>query len=252
MARPSRRSVFFEVHQGLPREGPGDRASTHRALELTGLDPSAELRVADVGCGPGLQTLHLAERLTRARLVAVDLHSPFLRDLVGAAAAAGVAGRVTAVRGDMTRLPVAPASLDLVWCEGAAYIMGVDAALAAWWQLLRPGGVCAFTEVAWLAADPPEPVCAFWRAYPAMTDEAGNRDRVRQRGFELLGDFVLPAAAWWDDYYQPMSERVAALEQRYAGEPQALAELAHERAEIDLYRQFGEWYGYTFLVARKP
>ncbi|MBM3298007.1 MAG: class I SAM-dependent methyltransferase, partial [Candidatus Aminicenantes bacterium] len=76
---PFFRRIFFEVHSGLPREGPGDEASLRRALRLVGKLPERPL-VLDVGCGPGLQTLDLARR-TGGVVFGLDNHEPFLRDL---------------------------------------------------------------------------------------------------------------------------------------------------------------------------
>src|SRR5438067_13926130 len=44
--------LFFELFSGLPRQGPGDAASTLRALALVpGIGP--ESHVLDLGCGTG-------------------------------------------------------------------------------------------------------------------------------------------------------------------------------------------------------
>jgi len=51
-ADPQVRRVFFDVHHGLPREGPGNRACTARALALAGALPERAI-VLDVACGPG-------------------------------------------------------------------------------------------------------------------------------------------------------------------------------------------------------
>ncbi|NRA02079.1 MAG: hypothetical protein HRU00_05690 [Myxococcales bacterium] len=51
--------VFWKLHQGLPKQGPGSDASTRRALALVPELPSAP-RILDLGCGPGRQTLVLA------------------------------------------------------------------------------------------------------------------------------------------------------------------------------------------------
>ena len=50
---------FFELHSGLPREGPGDDSITQRAVELLPALPPDPV-VVDAGCGPGGQTLVLA------------------------------------------------------------------------------------------------------------------------------------------------------------------------------------------------
>jgi hypothetical protein len=48
---PEVRRVFFDLHNGLPREGPGDRDCKARALAIAGPLPEAP-RVLDIACGP--------------------------------------------------------------------------------------------------------------------------------------------------------------------------------------------------------
>ena len=166
----------------------------------------------------------------------------------GGARGAGVAGRVRATVGDMTALAFPPASFDLLWCEGAAYIMGVGAALRAWRPLLRPGGRAALSEAVWLRPDPPEPVRRLFADYPAMGDVAAARDLVRRSGYRLLGDFVLPQTAWMADYYEPLRRRLAELAPRYEGDAVACAVLEAHAEEIAVFERYGDWYGYLFLV----
>ena len=245
---PKMRAVFFDLHSGLPREGPGSRESTERALRLAGELPKAA-KVLDIACGPGRQTLDLAELLPEAEILAVDNHPPFVAEVNRRARARGVGGRVKAVCGDMTALAFAPAGFDLVWCEGAAYIMGVANALHAWKPLLKVGGKLALSEAVWLRADPPEAVRRMWdEGYPDMADVAACRALVRDCGYRLLGDFVLPERAWWDDYYTPIERRLAELAPKYAGDPVGEAVLREAREEIELYRNHADSYGYAFFV----
>ncbi|MFM9843412.1 MAG: class I SAM-dependent methyltransferase [Dongiaceae bacterium] len=247
---PHQRAIFFELHSGLPREGPGNRESTARALALAGVLPAAP-RILDIACGPGMQTMDLASLLPAARITAVDMHEPFLEELRRRAKAAGVADRIEILRGDMAALPFPPASFDLIWCEGAAYIMGVGNALRVWRPLLRAGGKLALTDAVWLKPDPPEPVKRCWAEYPAMADIETNRKLVRDCGYELLGDFVLPDAAWWDDYYGPMENRLLELAPKYASDPVANAILLESSGEIELFRLHSAYFGYVFLVTAK-
>lgn len=251
---PKLRAVFFDVHSGLPREGPGNRACTERALKLAGELPH-EPRVLDIACGPGMQTMDLADLLPAARIVALDNHPPFVEETRRRAAARGFADRVTAALGDMRALDFPPARFDLIWCEGAAYVMGIGRALRAWRPLLKPGGRLALSEAVWLRPDPPEAVRRCWaEEYPEMTDVKGCRALVRDCGYALLGDFVLPEAAWWDDYYTPKAARVECLAVKYAGDPPAEAVLRECREEMAMYRAHADSYGYLFLVmaARSP
>lgn len=246
-ADPIQRENFFALHSGLPREGPGDRASTARALRLVPRLPAAP-DVLDVGCGPGAQTIDLAELMPEARIAALDAHAPFLRELERRALARGVAGRIRTVHGDMARLPFGPASFDLVWCEGAAYAIGLETALAAWKPLLRDGGALALTEPVWLTGEPPERVRACWAGYPAMRDREGVRSAARDAGYRIAGDFVLAEEAWWRDYYGPMEARLAELERDRAGDPGAAIVLAEAREEIECFRRHPGCSGYLFIV----
>lgn len=136
----------------------------------------------------------------------------------------------------MRSLNFAPASFDLIWCEGAAYILGVGEALRGWRPLLKSGGRLALTEAVWLRDDPPGPVRHCWAEYPGMGDIEACRRSVRDGGYHLLGDFALPEAAWWDDYCTPMARRPEQLAPKYTGDPIAEAVLGERREEIAVYR----------------
>src|SRR6185312_16995079 len=149
---PQASRVFFDVHHGLPREGPGNRDCTARALALARPLPESA-RVLDIACGPGMQTMDLAALLPTASIVALDCHPPFLAEVQRRAVAGGAADRIATVLGDMAALPFPASSFDLIWCEGAAYVMGLAQALRAWRPLLRRGGRLALTEAVWLRPD---------------------------------------------------------------------------------------------------
>ena len=249
MSEDTTTALFFELFSGLPRQGPGDAASTLRALSLVP-DVRPQTRVLDVGCGTGTQTRVLAQSCP-ARIVAVDTHLPFVDELKLEARRLGYADRVEARVADMRRLPFEVASFDLIWCEGAIYIAGVEAALRDWRRLLVRGGHVAFTEVCWTKADPPVECVSFWdREYPAMRDTAALLAAIDGCGYETVGHFMLPRSAWWDDYYRPLERNVTAFRARYRGRAEA-QELADQcQREIDVWKTYSDYYGYAFFVAR--
>ena len=133
MARRTQKqqAVFWDVHSSLPREGPGSAETTKRALELAAPVPRSA-NVLDIASGPGAQTIDLARLLPEATIWAIDTHQPFVDETNRRAAALGVDHRVKALSGDMRSLQFPHSGFDLVWCEGAAYFMGVESALRAW------------------------------------------------------------------------------------------------------------------------
>ena len=242
-------SLFYELFSGLPRQGPGSAASTRRALGLVpGVGP--QTCVLDVGCGTGAQTLVLADS-SPVRIVAVDIHPPFIDALNRKAHELGVADRLKARVADMRRLDFADGSFDLIWCEGAIYNMGLEAGLRGWRRLLRRNGHVALTEVSWRKPGPPAACAAFWsREYPDIRDTSALQEAIEGCGYETVGHFPLPASAWWDDYYRPLQDNVTRFRKRHHDAPDA-QELADQcQREIDIWHDYSAFYGYEFFVLR--
>jgi SAM-dependent methyltransferase len=249
---PRFQEIFFEIFEGLPRQGPGNRASLLRALALCRDLPDSPT-IIDLGCGVGGQTLQLAEVLPSASIVAVDSHAPSIRRLKEAASERGIAGRLSALAADMARLELQPGSFDLAWSEGALYNLGLAQALRLCHELLRPGGYLAFSDSVWRRDDPPPELTALFESeYPTMGTVEDDLAAIRASGLELQGHFTLPDEAWWDDFYTPMERRIAKLRLDYAHDPEALAALDQLAEEPDNHRRNSAFYAYEFFVARRP
>ncbi len=239
--------VFYELFAGLPRQGPGDARSTAKALSLiSGRPPSA--RILDIGCGSGMQTLELA-RLTDAAIVGVDNYSPMLETLRARAVAAGFAERITTLNADMNSLPFADGEFDIIWSEGAIFVIGFERGLREWRRFLKPGGHLAVTEAAWFRPDPPAELFEFWnRAYPAITSVEQNLQMIKDAGYADVDHFLLPDSSWWDDYYSPLERHIQTLRLKYAGDEKALCVIDDAQVEVDLHRKYSAYYGYVFFV----
>jgi SAM-dependent methyltransferase len=239
--------AVFRLFEGLPRQGPGSDGCTLEALRrLPALPPTP--RVLDLGCGAGRSSLVLAEAL-RARVVAVDSHQAFLDQLRATAEERGLDHLIEPRCADMATPGLPAGGVDLLWSEGAIYFLGFEEGLRLWRPLLAPGGCLAVTECSWLSADPPAEAAAFFaEGYPGMAGIEENVLRARAAGFEVLDHFTLPPKAWWDEYYTPLQEHMARLEPD-AG-PDLVAAIAETRREIELFRRYGDAYGYVFYLMR--
>jgi len=250
LADPRIFDLFLEIYGTLPRAGPGSTEDTLRALALVP-DDSRPKTVLDLGCGPGAQTVVLAEALPESSILAMDLTPQMVIEADRRCAEAGFGERVRVKRGDMFGPIAPPASQDLIWCEGAIYFAGVERALKTWRPLLSQNGTVAFTEPIWIHPSPPDDLVAWWLdEYPAITDESGVRDAVSSAGFDTIGYFPLPAAAWWNEYYRPMEQRVVEFRAQHGGDTVA-TEIADEaEKEIETFRRYSDFYTYGFFVVR--
>jgi len=246
MSETLEREIFWAVHNDLPREGPGDDASTLRAFSIMQGLPAAP-KILDIGCGAGPQTLALA-RQTDANITAVDTHQPFLDELSAKISQANFAERIQLRNMSMFELSFSE-QFDALWSEGAIYAMGFEEGLRVWRPLLKPGGYVAVTEISWLRADVPSEVFSYWNAeYPGMRNIEENLERLRRAGYREAGHFTLPESAWWEPYYDPMQNRIAQLRKKYQGDAAAQLLLEAHSKEVEMYCKYSAWYGYEFYV----
>lgn len=253
MQNNARPQLFYELFEEAPRQGPGSFATTKQALELCRGLPE-QPRILDIGCGVGAQTLALA-RLTRGEIVAVDNHAPMLERLRANAAANRVSARIRPLLGDMRDLAALDLPLggfDLIWSEGAVYIMGFTNGMRAWRPYLRPGGCLAVSDMVWLRPDAPE-ACRNYLLpmLPDLADREAQRNSARAAGYEVLGDFPLPKECWTENFYVPLAERMTPMRTKYPNNPECEAVLDSLRIEMEMYANYGDYYGYQFLVLRR-
>ena len=236
--------ALIDLHRGIGREGPGDVAFSRQILaELPTLPPKP--RIVDLGCGSGAGALLLAEHFD-VPVTAVDLAQPFLDAMMEQARARGLADRIHPLACDVADLPLDPGSVNLLWSEGAAYNLTFAGALEKWRPLLAPNGVAVISEMTWFTDDIPDAPRRYWEeAYPAIADEAENTARAKAAGFDVVSTTRLPAQAWWDNYYNPMLERIASMDNPDSTMHPVIAEM---QTEIDLFRLYSQHYGYTFYV----
>lgn len=208
-------------------------------------------RVLDIGCGAGVQTMELA-RLTGAQVTAIDIYQPLVEKVNRKAASEGFDTRVHAQVGDMAQLGFPPESFDLIWSEGAIFIVGFEKGLKDWRRLLKPGGYLAVSDLCWLKADAPRECVEFLGSIcpGGVLDADAGLAAAARCGYRAVGHFALPASAWWDDYYTHLEANLDAFRAKYPGEP-ALSITREAEREIDAFRRYSDYYGYVFFVMER-
>lgn len=240
--------AFMTLHTDIPREAPGSDDATRAALRsLPRLPPNP--RVFDLGCGPGRSTFVLARELG-VPIVAVDTHMPYLDRLEETARKMGLSRLIETRCADMARFREDPGTIDLIWSEGAIYILGFERGLKIWSPLLKPGGLCVVTELVWFTAGPPDVVRTFWEnEYPDMTTETGCVQRAANAGFDMITHFRLTKKNWFTEYLDPLTKRANQLRMRADLDMIEVIE-GHEK-EVEMVNRYGDTFGYSFFVMRK-
>jgi len=231
--------MFFVVHDGLLRQGPGTAEDVSWAVALADLPPDS--RICDAACGQGadLEALHAAA--PTARIVAVDKRPTFVAN---AAAQSSAHPQILCVEGDLAALPDAPH--DMIWCAGALYFLGLSDGLQTMRAALAPGGVLAFSEPCFFTDSPSAEARAFWEGYPTQTVTAISQE-VENAGFSLLGQRLVTDAGW-AAYYDPMAVRIADLRPEADDRLRPILDMCAQ--EADRWQAVKSETGYVLTVAR--
>ena len=242
--------LLVELHDGLPRLGPGNTESTLKALAFCKSLPESP-DILDIGCGTGAQTLVLASA-TDGHITATDLIAQFLDQLNKTIKEQNLENRIETIEADMNDLPFPDSSFDLVWSEGAAYIMGFDNALTQWKRLVKPGGYLVATEASWFKPNPPPELKKFWQEnYPAIRSVEDNLAAARKLDWETVANFHLPVEAWTVDYYGPLKQRLPVFRESNANDKDAQEVAEMTDYEMSLMDNYSDYCGYEFYILRR-
>lgn len=243
--------LIINLHENSDRQGPGSENDTLRALELMNLRTEQNLKVADIGCGSGGQTISLAQNLN-GQITAVDLFPEFLNELNEKSQKLGFSNTIVTLQNSMDDLPFKKNEYDLIWSEGAIYNIGFENGLKKWKDYLKVGGYLAVSEFTWITQSRPREIEEFWKVEYPEVDTASNKIRqLENNGYSLVGYFYLSQDSWLETYYKPMEARFETFLKRNGNSELARKVVEENQAEIDLYQKFKDYYSYGFYIARK-
>ncbi len=241
---------FYELFRGLPRGGPGDNKSTSKAFGYLKNLPD-ELIILDIGCGHGMQTIELA-RISKAKIIAIDIYQPFLDILRKKAIEEGFYKRIITSNQSMLDMNFKNNMFDIIWSEGALYFMGFQNGLKRCNQILKNNGYLVVTEAVLLLPNLPKELKQFWdEGYPDIKNIKSNITLIRNEGFKIISHFTLPKSSWIDNFYSPMEKRIKELEKKYYNNKIALQTFEECKKEINMYTKYSDYYGYEFFIMQK-
>mgnify|MGYP000745985583 CR=1 FL=1 len=243
--------LIIDLHKGTPRQGPGSEKDSLKALSFMDLPKDKTLKIADLGCGSGGQTLTLAQH-THSEILAIDLFQEFLDELEKRSKDLGFEKQIKTKAESIVDLKIEKESLDVIWSEGAIYNMGFEKGIQYWHQFLKPKGYLAISEITWITQERPKEIEEFWmKEYPEVDTASNKIQQLESNGYTLCGYFYLSEKSWVDEYYRPLQSGFESFLDRHNHSAQAKEVIEMNQAEIELYNKFKAYYSYGFYIARK-
>jgi cyclopropane fatty-acyl-phospholipid synthase-like methyltransferase len=243
--------LIIDLHKNSERQGPGSEIETLKALGFIKLPSDRKLRIADIGCGSGGQTLTLAQKIN-CQITAVDLYPEFLDELKEKFERLGLKEKIATLQKSMEDLPFKSEEFDIIWSEGAIYNVGFESGIKKWNPYLKVGGYLAVSEITWITNSRPKEIEEFWKQEYPEIDTASNKIKILEtNGYSLVGYFNLNQESWIENYYKPMEERFHAFLKRHNNSELASKVVEEHRSEISLYLRYKDHYSYGFYIARR-
>ena len=241
--------IFFDIHKDLPRQGCGRDKYTEKAFKMIPFIKNP--KILDIGCGPGLQTIHLS-KVSSGKIIGIDNHQPYLDQLDKLVKKEKLTKKISTINKSMFNMDFPNNYFDIIWAEGSIFIIGFEKGLKEWKQFIKPKGFLAVHEMTWLKHNPPKKIRDYWdEVYPDINTIEYNLDIIKKCGYNIIGFFPLPEDAWWDFYYDPLEKRLEKMRIKYKNNENAQQMIKLEQEEIDLYRKNYSWYGSVFFIMQK-
>ncbi|HRZ25768.1 MAG TPA: class I SAM-dependent methyltransferase [Spirochaetota bacterium] len=243
-------SLICELHAGLDRQGPGSPDMTIKALSfLDNLNKT--LRVADLGCGTGGQTMVLAQNLT-GNIIGVDFFPDFIDSFNDNAKKLNLQERVNGIVDSMDNISFQKEEFDLIWSEGAIANIGFEKGLNYWKDFLKKNGYLAVTYESWFTDERPAEIEKWWiDAVPEISTIGHNILIMQKSGYIPVAVFTLPEKCWTENYFIPREAAGKALLEKYTGNKTVEAFIANMNYEAELYSKYKQFYGYAFYIGKK-
>jgi ubiquinone/menaquinone biosynthesis C-methylase UbiE len=201
---------------------------TRRAFRM--LPELDKPRILDIGCGSGVPTMELA-RLGQGEVIGIDVDQRALDKLNRKIREAGFANRVQAMNCSILDMLFPDESFDIIWSEGAIFVVGFEMGIREWKRFLKPNG------------------------FMVIHDEKGNvegkLEQISNCGYKLLGYFVLSQDTWRTEYFAPLEKLVAKSQTIHTDDLQVLEELNQARRELEMFNNNPERNNSVYFVIQK-
>lgn len=186
--------------------------------------------ILDVGCGTGIPTIELA-KLSKGHVTGIDIDEDSLKILKRKIKDFGLKNQISVIKESITKMDFPKERFDIIWSEGAVFVIGFGNSIKNWRLYLKPNG--------------------FLVLHDEIKDKSKKLELIEKYGYKIIFQFDLPFEIWWNEYFTPLEKLVKSYNKKYPNDSELGRELEKDQNEIAICKSNKERASSFYVILQK-
>ncbi len=187
-------------------------------------------RILDIGCGSGVPTLELA-KLSDGEVTGIDADQSCINELNRKIIEKSLSNRVKAINLSVFEMNFPDDAFDVIWSEGVIGTISFEQGLKEWRRLLKRNGHLVI--------------------HYQQRCVVNAVSSLSQYGYSLVDTVLLPADAWWTEFYEPLEGKMVTLLHKYGDSVDALELLGQLQSEMVMVKKSPRDFRSAFYIMKR-
>ncbi len=186
--------------------------------------------ILDVGCGTGVPTIELA-KLSNGHVTGIDIDESLLEILRIKIKDLGLTNQVSVLNESIKTMSFQEESFDIIWSEGAVFVIGFEKSIYSWRKFLKPNG--------------------FLVLHDDIKGKTKKLGLIGKYGYKLAAEFDLSFEIWWNEYYSSLEKLIEKYKDKYPIDSELRSEIESDRNQVKMCKSTPEVVSSFYAILKK-
>jgi ubiquinone/menaquinone biosynthesis C-methylase UbiE len=186
--------------------------------------------ILDVGCGTGVPTIELA-KISNGHVTGIDIDEKLLNILRRRIKEIGLNNKISVLNKSINMMDFQYESFDIIWSEGAVFVIGFENSIKNWRKILKPNG--------------------FLVLHDDIKDKSKKLGLIEKYGYKLVVEYDLSFEIWWNEYYSKLEKFVEKYKDKFPEDSQLRKEIESDRNQVNMCKSTPEVVSSFYAILKK-
>ena len=187
-------------------------------------------QILDVGCGTGVPTIELA-KISDGHVTGIDIDEISLEILRRRIKNVGLNSRVSVLNKSIKTMDFKDKSFDIIWSEGAVFVIGFENSIKNWRKFLKPNGFMVFHD--------------------DIKDKSKKLGLIEKYGYQLIDEYNLSFDIWWNEYYSQLEKLVQKYKDKNPEDSKVRKEIESDQNQVNICKSTPEVVSSFYAILKK-